>query len=95
MDASNMDVTIDHIAKDGGKLKAFANISISDELPSFLVEDVISKHLTDIGRISIIVVFCTEFFKPVADLLIVFYVFGGIAHIGYSSYKSITQIINI
>lgn len=24
MDASNMDVTIDHIAKDGGKLKAFA-----------------------------------------------------------------------
>ena len=71
------------------------DISISDELPSFLVEDVISKHLTDIGRISIIVVFCTEFFKPVADLLIVFYVFGGIAHIGYSSDKSITQIINI
>ena len=24
MDASNMDVTIDHIAKDGGKLKAYA-----------------------------------------------------------------------
>lgn len=26
MDASNMDVTIDHIAKDGGKLKAFAMV---------------------------------------------------------------------
>ena len=25
MDASNMDVTIDHIAKDGGKLKAYAS----------------------------------------------------------------------
>lgn len=27
MDASNMDVTIDHIAKDGGKLKAFATVT--------------------------------------------------------------------
>ena len=27
MDASNMDVTIDHIAKDGGKLKAFTTVT--------------------------------------------------------------------
>ena len=27
MDASNMDVTIDHIAKDGGKHKAFATVT--------------------------------------------------------------------
>ena len=27
MNASNMDVTIDHIAKDGGKLKAFATVT--------------------------------------------------------------------
>ena len=27
MDASNMDVTIDHIAKDGGKFKAFATVT--------------------------------------------------------------------
>ena len=27
MDASNMDVTIDHIAKGGGKLKAFATVT--------------------------------------------------------------------
>ena len=27
MDASNMDVTIDHIAKHGGKLKAFATVT--------------------------------------------------------------------
>ena len=27
MDASNMDVTIDHIANDGGKLKAFATVT--------------------------------------------------------------------
>ena len=27
MDASNMDITIDHIAKDGGKLKAFATVT--------------------------------------------------------------------
>ena len=32
MDASNMDVTIDHIAKDGGKLKAFATVALYGSL---------------------------------------------------------------